>query len=113
MSGALSTGEISLKIGNKTFAPDEEGITFIGCKYLLAIGAKPIGALKPKTERKKKMPVLDGTRLYIYEKLMNGSFCDEELIDETHSVTDVLTALTELELDGLITALPGGKYKLN
>ena len=59
------------------------------------------------------MPVLDGTRLYIYEKLTNGSFGDEELIDEAHTVTDVLTALTELELDGLITVLPGGKYKLN
>lgn len=113
MSGAISTGEVSLKIGNSTFVPDEEGITFRGCKYLLAKGAKPLGGVKMKAEKKKKMPVLDGTRLYIYEKLMKGSFSDEELIDEDHSVTDVLTALTELELDGLITALPGGKYKLN
>ena len=34
MSGAISTGEVSLKIGNKTFVPDEDGITFKGCKYL-------------------------------------------------------------------------------
>ncbi len=113
ISGAISTGEASLKIGNNTYAPDEDGITFKGCKYLLTKGAKPLGGEKKKVEKKKKMPVLDGTRLYIYEKLMKGSFNDEELIDEAHPVTDVLTALTELELDGLITALPGGKYKLN
>ena len=113
MSGAISTGEVSLKIGNMTFVTDEDGITFKGCKYLLKKGAKPLGGEKKKVEKKKEMPVLDGTRLYIYEKLTNGSFSDEELIDETHTVTDVLTALTELELDGLITALPGGKYKLN
>ncbi len=113
MSGAISTGEASLRLGNKTFAPDEEGMTFKGCKYLLKKGANPIGGEKKKREKKKEMPVLDGTRLYIYEKLMKGSFTDEELINEDHPVTEVLTALTELELDGLITALPGGKYKLN
>ena len=52
-------------------------------------------------------------KLYIYERLSEKNLSDNDLIDENHPVAEVLTALTELELDGIITALPGGKYKLN
>lgn len=110
-SGALITADIAKKLKVKVFAADEEGTTFDGCRELIKNGAMPIGD-KKKKEKKKAKPVLDGTRLYIYEKLIEKNLSDEELIDENHSVTDILIALTELELDGIITALPGGKYKI-
>ena len=110
-SGALITANIAKRLKINVFAPDEEGASFEGCRQLIKNGAGIIGKLKKK-EKKKVMPELEGTPLYIYNKLLVKSLSDEELIDENHSVTDILIALTELELDGIITALPGGKYKI-
>ena len=112
-SGALSTAEYGRRIGVRIHATHAEGLSFAGCVRLIDRGAIPIGDAPLKREKEKKMPSLDGTRLYIYERLKRESASEEELIDEKHPITEVLTALTELELDGIITALPGGKYKLN
>ncbi len=109
-SGALITADIARKYRIPVFAPDIEGVSFEGCRALLKKGANILGGEKMKKE--KKPPVLDGIRLHIYEKLKEKSVGEEELIDGDHSIAEVLTALTELELDGIIKALPGGKYKL-
>ncbi len=109
-SGALITASIAKKLGIKVWATYDKSRTFEGCMALIKSGAFPIG--KVEKEKKKKAPDLDGTRLYIYEKMLSGSICDEDFIDETHSASEVLIALTELELDGIIKALPGGRYKL-
>lgn len=110
-SGALITAKVARKLKIKVWATSDNDPSFKGCMKLIEEGALPIGEVI-KREKKKKAPELDGTRLYIYEKLLQNTLSDRDLIDEKHSVTEVLTALTELELDGIITALPGGKYKL-
>ncbi len=109
-SGAQITADIARKYRIPVYAPDIDGASFEGCRSLIKKGANILGGEKMKKE--KKPPVLDGTRLYIYEKLKEQSVGEEELIDGGHSIAEVLTALTELELDGIIKALPGGKYKL-
>lgn len=109
-SGALITGRIALRYRIPVYASDVEGVSFEGCRELIKKGASAFGGEKMKKE--KKPPVLDGTRLYIYERLKEKSVGEEELVDSEHPITEVLTALTELELDGIIKALPGGKYKL-
>lgn len=112
-SGALITAEFAKRLKIDIYASAPEGRTFDGCRALLEKGALPIGEVRMKKEIKKRKPALSGTRLYIYDKLEKGPLSEEELIDGEHNVTEILTALTELELDGLIRPLPGGKYKLS
>lgn len=112
-SGALITADFARKLRINVYASDTEGRSFEGCRNLLKRGALSLNGVKMKTEKKKEKPTLSGTRLYIYDKLTEKPLSEEELIDEGHSVTEILTALTELELDGLINPIPGGKYKLS
>ncbi|MBQ7898164.1 MAG: DNA-protecting protein DprA [Clostridia bacterium] len=112
-SGALITAEYAKRLRIRIYASDAEGRSFEGCRNLLKEGALPLGGVKMKKEKKKRKPDLSGTRLYIYDKLSETPLSEEELIDENHNITEILTALTELELDGLIKPLPGGKYKLS
>lgn len=110
-SGALITAQIARRYGIPVYAPNFDGLSFEGCRALIKKGAVQIAG-EDMTEKKKAPPVLDGARLYIYERLLKESVGEEELVSEKYPITEILTALTELELDGIIKALPGGKYKL-
>ena len=136
-SGSMITGRLSLKMKIPTYALCLEGSSFDGCRELVANGALPIGSTKTETAKKapvKKTPSVKkapspkkkepeketksipddvvGTRRYIWEKLLSGPVGENALVDSSHSIQEVLCALTELELDGYIRALPGGRYAL-
>lgn len=56
----------------------------------------------------------EGIEKEILTALITGSKnCDELAQHSSCGISEVLTALTMLEIEGLITALPGGNYKLN
>ena len=67
---------------------------------------------EPEKETKSIPDDVVGTRRYIWEKLLSGPVGENALVDSSHSIQEVLCALTELELDGYIRALPGGRYAL-
>lgn len=138
-SGALIGARLALKKKIPTYTVDVDGESFDGCRELISLGARDINrgfgtrnvselaksrlpvtkaVLTPKSDTKpvrKKSDVpedVQGMRRYIWQKLIEGPKADGELIDAEHGAAEVLCALTELELDGYIDALPGGKYTL-
>lgn len=131
-SGSLIGAKLALKKRIPTYTLDLEGSSFDGCRELIELGAIDINkgkkavkntASKPKAPKEVKekeepnssRPIPDsvqGTRRYIWEKLLDGPKTDNSLVDKDHSIQEILCALTELELDGYIKSLPGGKYAL-
>ena len=115
-SGALITARHALKSGKKVYTLALEGDNFEGSRALEKEGAIPITpdfTLEKTMKKEENKPLgLDGTRLYIYERLREKPESEDTLVDGAHPIVEVLTALTELELDGIIKCLPGGKYTL-
>lgn len=121
-SGALIGGRLALKMGIPTYALNLKGDNFQGCRELIALGAEAIEgsiagsvcerAEEPQPKRNNIPDDVQGTRRYIWEKLLTGEQSENSLVDGKHSIAEILCALTELELDGYIKALPGGKYGL-
>ena len=60
-------------------------------------------------ENKIPLPDADTLERKIYDRLKNAKSPDELTLDG-EDVSDVLTALTMLEIEGLIKAVPGGKF---
>lgn len=128
-SGALIGAELALKKKIPTYAANLSGETFEGCRMLISKGAIPLNSdadvpkieIKPskkaektvKPSAKREIPAeLQGTCRHIYEILLKGPAGEDAFITETHDVTRVLCALTELELMGYIRSLPGSRYQL-
>lgn len=136
-SGALITGKLAVSKRIPTYALALSGSTFDGCRELISAGAIPISGSelteskakigkapstkkipppKKETDSPKKYSAIPddvvGTRRYIWEKLMTGPQNENSLVDDKHNIQEILCALTELELDGYIRAIPGGKYAL-
>ena len=105
-SGALITADFAKALGIRVYAGLGEG-----CRELVEKGAVDLVGKKEKKTRVKKEPTLTGTNLYIYERLKKSPCSENELVDGEHSIADILIALTELELDGIIKPREG-KYKL-
>lgn len=124
-SGALIGARLALKLGIPVSAVGDVGEGFSGSRALIAEGARDLcgkNAVEelqesPKTsfqkEKKDGVPdSLDGVRAYIYSRLLEGVQSENSLVSEGYPIQSILCALTELELDGYIKALPGGKYSL-
>lgn len=78
--------------------------------------AKPVEehAAKPeKTEVHKKLSIetLSNAAKIVYNQLNKPIFYPDE-INTSLEPGDILSALTELEIEGLIRSLPGGRYEL-
>ena len=78
--------------------------------------AKPVEerAAKPeKTEVHKKLSIetLSNEAKIVYNQLNKPIFYPDE-INTSLEPGDILSALTELEIEGLIRSLPGGRYEL-
>ncbi len=123
-SGALIGARVAMKIKVPTFAFVLESEKFDGCRQLIQEGARALGGsvvekAEPRIKRNKKssgdgeIPEdIVGLRRYIWEKLLLSPQSDNSLIDKEHPASEILCALTELELDGHIRLLPNGKYAL-
>ncbi|MBE6700342.1 MAG: DNA-processing protein DprA [Ruminococcaceae bacterium] len=114
-SGALISGRLALKYNIPLYTLPLDSENFQGCALLIKEGAISITGEGKEKHVKKENSVsqnLEGTRAYIYNRLMKGEESENSLVDSEHGIVEILTALTELELEGLIKALPGGKYSL-
>ncbi len=79
--------------------------------------AKPVEerAAKPeKTEVHKKLSIetLSNEAKIVYNQLNKPIFYPDEINNTSLVPGDILSALTELEIEGLIRSLPGGRYEL-
>ena len=79
--------------------------------------AKPVEerAAKPeKTEVHKKLSIetLSKEAKIVYNQLNKPIFYPDEINNTSLVPGDILSALTELEIEGLIRSLPGGRYEL-
>lgn len=79
--------------------------------------AKPVEerAAKPeKTEVHKKLSIetLSNEAKIVYNQLNKPIFYPDEINNTSLEPGDILAALTELEIEGLIRSLPGGRYEL-
>ena len=79
--------------------------------------AKPVEerAAKPeKTEVHKKLSIetLSNEAKIVYNQLNKPIFYPDEINNTSLEPGDILSALTELEIEGLIRSLPGGRYEL-
>lgn len=77
---------------------------------------KPQKTVK-KTEEKQVHKKLSNETLskeakIVYNHLDKHKFYPDEIVGTDISPSEILSALTELELEGLIRALPGGRYEL-
>ena len=72
-------------------------------------------AAKPeKTEVHKKLSIetLSNEAKIVYNQLNKPIFYPDEINNTSLEPGDILSALTELEIEGLIRSLPGGRYEL-
>ncbi len=139
-SGALITAEYAASYSKPVFAPDIAGENHAGCQKLLSLGAHRVRCaadvisndiptpFKIRREIIKKEPVkrLEKTTIkpiekkefsdpdmaYVYGCIAEGRDTVEKMVDSSHRPSDVMCALSSLELDGEITALPGGRYSI-
>ncbi len=127
-SGSIITGRAALKLKIPVYAYSCEGTLFDGCRELISLGAKELlnGTEVNNTELRDKRCVrkealklqrkipneMTGIKRHILEKLLNAPAYDNDFITDGYNMSQVLVTLTELELEGFIKALPGGKYEL-
>lgn len=141
-SGALITANHALNQGRDVFvipgSPSEK--QYVGSNALLRDGAKPLldvsdifneyiprfpdkidvkkafeGPKKPeKKEVYKKLSneTLSKEAKIVYNQLDKHKFYPDEIGGTDLSSSEILSALIELELEGLVRALPGGRYEL-
>ncbi len=77
------------------------------------VGATAEGATAPKKAVKREpAPTLSDAARAVYEKLDGHKFYPDDLKETGLSPGELLSALTELEVELLIRALPGGCYEL-
>ncbi len=139
-SGALITAEYAARYGKPVFAPDFEGENFEGCRELIGRGAHrlvsardiietvtptpPFKKAREKIKRSVKRPVentaapvccrefSDPVCQHVFSCIERGLDTVEKMTDASHRPAAVMCALSMLELEGAITALPGGRYKI-
>lgn len=140
-SGSMITAKWALEQGKDVFViPGSPGnIKYSGSNELLRDGAKPLLdtsdifneyiALFPdkinierafekttQTKTKKNKKILDDTlskeAKILYNYLDKPEFYPEHFKDKGLSDDDILSALIELEISGIIKSVPGGKYVL-
>ena len=105
----MITAQEAKKLGVKIYAGLGEG-----CKQLIENGAVPLDKSDEKKDfkpKKSKAPELSGVSLYIYQRLSKGSLSEKELFSKEYGPVEIMIALTELEIDGIIEVCKG-KYKL-
>ena len=73
--------------------------------------APPKPVVKEKAEAPKNTDTLDASTRKVYDALPDGAFTADALASCGIPVYELMTALTMLEINGLIASLPGGAYK--
>ncbi len=139
-SGALITADYASGYSKPIFAPDIEGENHAGCRELIARGAHTLSCaddvfnidtptrLSASREKIKKEPIKrqekkinttpeiktfsSPVKTHVYSCILNGHTTVEEMVNDTFRVIDIICAISELELDGEITALSGGRYSI-
>lgn len=111
------------KINNETRLPDDE-IMRRAQEYLLSSDFKKeveIKEPKKKAEEPKKVTVkkeapkyLTANAVKVYEIISETPIHVDDIADSCHiSITETLSALTELEVYGLVRQISGRRYKIN
>lgn len=135
-SGALITAQYASDYGVPVFACVSEGESFAGCRDLVERGAWQMTGyetvlncstpvkLKKATKRKntsdtqktiEKSPVKrTGIPLhdYVIDCITDGRDTVNKMTGGDFRINEILSALTCLELEGVIASLPGDRYKL-
>lgn len=137
-SGALITAEFASDYGVPIFAPYIDGDSFAGCRALVDRGALElieVSALlnasnptplkmaekKPKKQKQavekitveiKKKQYSDPLFDYIVGCICSGRDTPDKMASAEYPVHKLLSALTQLELEGDIEALPGNRYSI-
>lgn len=137
-SGALITASFALEQGRDVFVipGSPSAKEYEGSNALLRDGAKPlldlsdifgeyihlfpdkidIGKAFEKEEKKENKNLLNETlskeAKIVYNHLDKHKFYPEEIKNTGLGSNEILSALTELEIEGLIKAVPGGCYEL-
>lgn len=137
-SGALITAAHANEQGRDVFViPGLPGDPhYIGSNALLRDGARPLldtsdifneyiprfpdkinieNAFRKQDKKINKKIINSGlskTAQIVYNQLDKQKFYPDELIDDKISAGDLISALTELEIEGIIRAVPGGMYEL-
>ena len=137
-SGALITAAHANEQGRDVFViPGLPGDPhYIGSNALLRDGARPLldtsdifneyiprfpdkinieNAFRKQDKKINKKIINSGlskTAQIVYNQLDKRKFYPDELIDDKISAGDLISALTELEIEGIIRAVPGGMYEL-
>ena len=83
---------------------------YIGDKVY--IGATNIGFNPTVRVEKLSIETLSNEAKIVYNQLNKPIFYPDEINNTSLVPGDILSALTELEIEGLIRSLPGGRYEL-
>lgn len=67
---------------------------------------------KEKNFQKKSQLTLSNESKIVYNNLKNSKFTADDLLELNLNDDQLISALTELEIEGLIKALPGGMYEI-
>ena len=137
-SGALITADYASDYSVPIFAPFFSGDSFEGCRRLVDRGAvrletadeviahftpTPLEKEKkvnkglvqetnsPETERIKEYA--DAGLNHVISCISSGKDTPEKMVSAEFAISDVLCLISQLELEGAITALPGDRYILN
>jgi DNA processing protein len=115
-SGALITADLALEEGREVFAVPGEITSALstGTNELLRLGAAPLISAQDVLERfgidaaARMMPDLGEQATRVHSTLQDGAATADELVAATGmSARELSTALTELELAGLVTVNEG------
>jgi len=66
-----------------------------------------------KVKNEEELSALDSKTKEIYLSLPEKDFSPDDVVNEKYGIGDVMCALTVLEINSLVSALPGGRYGKN
>ncbi|MEO0603158.1 MAG: DNA-processing protein DprA [Myxococcota bacterium] len=111
-SGALISAEHALEIGVPVFVvPGHLGVAACrGSNELIESGAAPITDVEQFVSDWTGRLPLDAPLPDWLQQVMAGHTVDEVAIQHGRSTLDLIGELTELELQGVVVRMPGGRY---
>lgn len=105
---AVDTGALDIEIPAEDYIPTEKRPTVRIKERDCDINITVSEEMKTVTEE--ELMLVDEKTRDVFYALPDSEFTAESAVTKTLSVTDILCALTLLEINGLVRALPGGKY---
>lgn len=139
-SGAIITAHCASRYGIPVFVRNSDGNSFSGCRELLEEGALAYVNSKETVSFSGVAPTLkkstavrenimfekesrcesnerlkeysSGIKKYIAECIVGGRDMPDMMSKGEYCISDILCAVSEMEIEGDIVALPGNRYKL-